>query len=115
MVSNVDAAEMKQGQIVRLMGLFNIRVMRVEDGCVHGAYHSKKYQEARTLNAPFIHWLPYQVGIDARVMMPDATVVYGLVEPACLDLEVGVTIQFERFGFVRVDGKEPFVAYYSHR
>lgn len=114
-VSYADAAKMDQGQILRLMGLFNIEVMKVEEGSVHGIYHSKNYQEARTLNAPFIHWLPYQVGIDARVVMPDATVADGLAEPACLDLEVGDMIQFERFGFVRVDGKDPFVVYYAHR
>jgi len=114
-VSSSDAAEMKQGQILRLMGLFNIEIMKVEEGSVHGTYHSNKYQEARTLNAMFIHWLPYQAGIDAQAVMPDATVVEGLAEPACLDLENGAMIQFERFGFVRVDSKDPFVVYYSHR
>jgi glutamyl-tRNA synthetase len=114
-ISRSDAAEMKQGQIMRLMGLFNIEIIKVEEVSVHGVYHSKNYQEARTLNAPFIHWLPYQAGIDARAVMPDATVVGGLAEPACLDLEIGAMIQFERFGFVRVDGKDPFVVYYSHR
>jgi len=114
-ISGSDASEMESGQIVRLMGLFNLEVTEVEENYVHGRYHSKDYQEARALDAPFIHWLPHQVGVKALVVMPDASVAKGLAEPTCSTLEKGTVIQFERFGFVRVDSTDPFVAYYSHR
>jgi hypothetical protein len=47
--------------------------------------------------------------------MPDASTAQGIAEEGCRDLEEGSMIQFERFGFVRVDCKSPFVAYYTHR
>jgi hypothetical protein len=49
------------------------------------------------------------------VVMPDASEAEGLAEPSCVDLDPDDMIQFERFGFVRVDSASPFVAFYTHR
>jgi glutamyl-tRNA synthetase len=77
--------------------------------------HSRDYREARDKEAPFIHWLPEGVGIEAEVVMPDATAASGLAEPGCEGLSIDEMIQFERFGFVRVDSVNPLIAYYAHR
>ena len=113
-VSKVDAENMTPGKVVRLMGLLNVEIVEVEPRRIEARYHSKDYHKARALDVPFIHWLPEAVGIDARVMMPDASVAVGLAEPRCSKLMVDDVIQFERFGFVRVDNTVPFVAYYAH-
>ena len=51
-----------------------------------------------------------------RVIMPDATVNEGFAESACKKLKPNAVIQFERFGFVRVDEVgEKLTAYYAHK
>jgi glutamyl-tRNA synthetase len=114
-VSGNDAENMRVGGFARLMGLFNIEITRTGSGEIFARFHSKKHQEARKLDAPFVHWLMSGVGIQAQVVMPDASKAEGIAEEECLSLEEGTMIQFERFGFVRVDCRSPFVAYYTHR
>ena len=114
-ISRDDLVKASLNKKVRLMGLFNIEITDVNRNSLNASYYSKDYQEARAVDAPFIHWLPGNSGVEARVVMPDATIADGLVEPKCLDLELDAMIQFERFGFVRVDNVSPFVAYYAHR
>ena len=105
---------MEKSNIVRLKGLMNVEV--VETGSrVKAQYHSSDHKEARKKEATFIHWIPEGIGIEANVMMPDASMARGLVEPSCMGLKVDDVIQFERFGFVRVDNMKPFVAYFAHR
>jgi glutamyl-tRNA synthetase len=114
-VSGEDAENMRVGGFARLMGLFNIEITHLGSGEIHARFHSKSHQEARELDFPFVHWLPSGVGIQARVVMPNASTAHGIAEERCGDLEIGSMIQFERFGFVRVDNMSPFVAYYAHR
>jgi len=109
-----DAENVTRGGILRLMGLINVEVTKAVPGRVEARLHSRGYQEARALEAPFIHWLPEGAGVGAEVVMPDASRAVGLAEAACSMLQAGEVIQFERFGFVRVDGPSPFVAYYAH-
>ncbi len=114
-VSGKDTEKMRVGGFTRLMGLFNIEITHLGSGEIHARFHSKSHQEARELDFPFVHWLPSGVGIQARVVMSDASTARGIAEEGCKDLEEDSMIQFERFGFVRVDSKSPFVAYYTHR
>ena len=114
-VSGEDAEKMKVDGFARLMGLFNIEITHLGPGGIHARFHSKSHQEARELDFPFVHWLPSGVGIQARVVMPDASTAQGLAEEECQGLKEGSIIQFERFGFVRIDSESPFMAYYTHR
>ncbi|HKM13639.1 MAG TPA: glutamate--tRNA ligase [Candidatus Methanomethylophilaceae archaeon] len=54
--------------------------------------------------------------IKTRVLMPDGTFVNGLTEKSILE-EKGDTVQFERFGFVRIASKsaDDIQAIYTHR
>ena len=97
------------------MGLINIEVTEINNDVIKGKYHSLEYQNARKKQAPFIHWLPENSGSNGVVVMPDSYQAKGLVEEACLDLNVDDVIQFERVGFVRIDSVKPFVAYFTHK
>ena len=114
-ISNKDAKMMRSDVFARLMGLFNIETTHFGSDKIQARFHSKSHQEARKFDFPFVHWLPLGVGIKAQVVMPDASTAQGLAETGCSNLEVDSMIQFERYGFVRVDSKSPFVAYYAHR
>ena len=114
-VSGEDVEKMRETRFARLMGLFNIEITNLGSGKIHARFHSKSHQEARELDFPFVHWLPAGVGIQAQVVMPDASTAKGLAEEECQGLKEDSMIQFERFGFVRVDRRSPFKAYYTHR
>ena len=53
---------------------------------------------------------------EAKILMPDGTVMNGLVENAILK-EKNDMVQFERIGFVRLENKDPksFTAVFAHR
>jgi len=114
-VSAGDLGKMPTGALVRLMGAMNIEVMSATPKLVQAKYHSRDLQAARERDAPLIHWLPRGGGAQGRVVMPDASEAAGLVEEACIKLKPGQMIQFERFGFCRVDQSDPFTAYYTHK
>ena len=49
--------------------------------------------------------------------MDDASVTEGLCEVDCKDLKVGDIVQFERFGFARLDEikDDELIFYYAHK
>ena len=52
-----------------------------------------------------------------QVILPDASAAEGLVEESCKQLKADSMLQFERFGFVRIDSNKGglITAYYCHR
>jgi len=115
-ITTQDANLLKKGEVVRLMGLFNTRIEDAKAGIVAASFLSKSHEEARKLGAPLIHWLPAGTGIPCEVVMSDATVARGIAEDRCRELKPDNVVQFERFGFVRVDSINwKMTAYYAHR
>jgi glutamyl-tRNA synthetase len=106
----VDAAE--AGATVRLMELFNVNM---EDSA-EASFASESYEDARKTKARLIHWIPKGEDFPCRVVMPDYSKVNGFAESACKKLKPDTVIQFERFGFVRVDEVDAkLTAYYAHK
>jgi glutamyl-tRNA synthetase len=62
-----------------------------------------------------IHWV--QDHIEAEILMPSGPSKKGFCEPACLNLKESDIVQFERFGFCRLDkkGQENLVFCYGHQ
>ena len=115
-ISSDDLKLLETGKVVRLMELFNVKIENVAVYAVDAIFHSESYEEARKMKAPLIHWLPINYGVPCKVVMPDATVAEGVAEKTCAKLKPGTTVQFERFGFVRIDSSnEKLVAYYTHK
>ncbi|MEM3579395.1 MAG: glutamate--tRNA ligase [Candidatus Bathyarchaeia archaeon] len=115
-VSKNDVKNLVNGKIVRLMELFNIRVEKVESYAVEASFLSEAYEDAKKVEAPLIHWVSIGADVPCKVVMPDATTIEGIAENACKNLKSDDTVQFERFGFVRIDkvnGK--ILAYFAHK
>ena len=111
-----DVKGLYNDRIFRLMELFNFRIDQINDNYVDASYVSESYKEARMLKSKFIHWIYRSANIPCFVIMPDASMNKGFAESACKNLKPGSIIQFERFGFVRVDqNDEKLVTYYSHK
>ena len=92
------------------------KVEEVEENLVQATFLNESYKEAKKLGAPLIHWIPRDSGVPCEVTVADASVAEGLAEEACRKLKPNEIIQFERFGFVRVDGvNEKLIVYFAHR
>lgn len=115
-ISRSDIDALKVEKVIRLMGLFNIKVERTNAYSPEASFISEPYEEARKAGAPLIHWIPIGADMPCQVVMPDATTAEGIAESACKGLKANDIIQFERFGFARVDEVNMrLTAYYAHR
>lgn len=115
-ISKIDLEKLKPGKIIRLMELFNVEVKNLEDNMVYASFSSQTYEEARKADAPLIHWVSVGSEFPCSVIMPDASIKRGVAEEACRSLKVDAIVQFERFGFVRIDNVDANItAYFAHK
>ncbi len=111
---DADAAEPEK--MLRFMELFNVKIENVGADFVEAVFASEGYEDARKAKAKLIHWIPEGAEVPCRVVMPDASVNEGVAESACKKLKPDDVIQFERFGFVRVDENDAeLTVYYAHK
>lgn len=81
-------------------------------------FHSQEYELYKEKGERIMHWLPKTDQlVHVEVLMPDKTKRIGLGEPALKKLYVGDIVQFERFGFVRLDERKNnnFTFWFAHR
>lgn len=115
-VSKKDVETMEPEKIFRLMELFNVKIENKTGCLVTAKFASESYEDVRKIKVQLIQWLPKGTEFPAQVVMPDALVTEGFAEADCKKLKPDAIIQFERFGFVRVNEVgEKLVAYYAHK
>jgi len=115
-ISKKDAEAMETDDIIRLMELFNIKIESKIDNSETATFVSESYDDIRKIKAPLIQWIPKCEEVPCQIVMPDATVIEGFAESACKKLKPDDIIQFERFGFTRIDEvNQKIVGYYSHK
>jgi glutamyl-tRNA synthetase len=115
-ISKKDAENAEVGVVIRLMELFNVRIEGKTAEDVVASFTSESYEDIRKTKARLIHWIPLGEEVSCQVVMPDASVNDGLAESACKKLKPNDVIQFERFGFVRIDEiNSRLKAYYAHK
>jgi glutamyl-tRNA synthetase len=111
-----DAATMEPGKIVRLMELFNVKIEVANAENVDSVFISESYEDVRKTKAQLIQWIPVGEEYPCTAILQDASIVEGYAESACKKLKPDTVIQFERFGFVRVDTvDEKITVYYAHK
>ena len=115
-ISQKDAQAMEPEQAIRLMELFNIKILEKSDSCIIAVYTSESYEDVRKIKVKLIQWIPKGTEYPAKVINQDASVTEGFAESDCKKLKPDVIIQFERFGFVHVtEVGEKLVVYYSQK
>ncbi len=115
-VSSKDMDITKTSSMIRLMELFNVKIEKVGSYYAQASFASDAYEEAKKRKAQLIHWIPVGEDMPCQVVMPDATISEGIAEKACKQLKQNAVIQFERFGFVRIDkNNAKLIAYYSQK
>ena len=115
-VSKKDAETMEPEKVFRLMELFNVKIETKNDSFVTAKFASESYEDVRKIKVQLIQWIPEGTEFSSQVIMPDVSVTEGFSEADCKKLKPDVIIQFERFGFVRVNEVgEKMVSYYAHK
>jgi glutamyl-tRNA synthetase len=115
-VSKKDVDASKIGNTMRLMELFNVKIENVNAYSAQASFMSESYEEVRKTKVQLIHWIPIREDMPCQVVMPDATIAEGIAESACKQLKPNNVIQFERFGFARIDKvNAKLTAYYAHK
>ncbi|MCL5876669.1 MAG: glutamate--tRNA ligase [Candidatus Bathyarchaeota archaeon] len=115
-IAQKDAQAMEQGQTIRLMELFNIQIQNKTETGVTAAFASESYTDVRKIKVQLIQWIPKGSEYPTEVVQQDASVTEGYSEVACKKLKPDDIIQFERYGFVRVDEVgEKLIAYYAQK
>lgn len=111
-ISGSDAATLKEGGDVRLMELFNVTMGR-KGATIIGKFAgteispgSKKIQWVTDDSIPFVVRIPGPLYVGDVYNEQSLQTVNGLAEPSCKELAIGDIIQFVRFGFCRIDGKQ---------
>jgi glutamyl-tRNA synthetase len=99
--------DIKKTKNYRFMHLFNFK---------NGKFVSEGLD--KKLKAKLIHWLPVSKDLaKVRVLMDDGKYISGVAESALKKLKEGDIVQFERFGFVRLDkkGKSKLEFIFTHK
>ena len=101
-ITEKDFKEFKDGKLIRLMDCLNFRKAKGKL-----VFDSKDYENYKKHGDKIIHWLPVQKDlVKVEVLMPDRKTAKGLAEPMVKNLKPGEIVQFQRFGFCRLDSKE---------
>ncbi len=102
-ISKEDFLDYK-GKIVRLIGLYNIRLDR-----------TSQFLGKQLLPYPKIQFVP-EKGVNMKVLLPDNTLARGIAEKGITKLKPNERVQLQRFGFVYLDvvKKNYVYGYYIH-
>ncbi len=104
-----DAGALQEGQTFRLKDLMNVTLSS------KGRVLEAEFQGLELADVRKIQWVSAGA-VEVEVIMPDNSRKLGLAEPAVAGLKVDTIVQFERYGFVRVDAARPkLTVVYGHR
>ncbi|NYT00962.1 MAG: glutamate--tRNA ligase [Methanocellales archaeon] len=105
-----DIEGINKGDKLRLKDLYNIQITSL---CPLSANYIGNDLGITKQGANIIHWCP-QEGVKVKVICPDKE--YNGIGESGISSEWGNVVQFERFGFVRIDSIDgEIVAYFAHK
>lgn len=108
---------MKEGEIFRLKELYNVKMIENMDEVKVGYVGEEitKGKKLQWVSEPLDCeiWKVGDLFLNGEYNPNSLIKEQGYCEKAVLDLEVGTIVQFERYGFCRLDSKEPLRFIYS--
>jgi glutamyl-tRNA synthetase len=111
LVCREDVEKLTVGSKVRLKDLYNAEITSMDP--LRARYLDDAIASAKKEKMKIIHWAPVN-GIPVKVLSPEGEFT-GIGEKQ-IETELDKVVQFERFGFCRIDSVgEEIVAYYTHK
>ncbi|MDI6730410.1 MAG: glutamate--tRNA ligase [Candidatus Altarchaeum sp.] len=125
LIQKSDSEKLKEGDEIRLMNTCNVRIKKtdVTTGNIIADYvenshgpmveiNGKKGEKKKFHNIPKVLWLPEKENLPVKIYLPERTAV-GVCELVCKNLKENTLIQFETFGFCRVNNvKDNIIEFY---
>jgi len=106
-----DADKLSVGSKIRLKDLYNVEITSLKP--LQAAYLNDSIESVKKEKMKIVHWAPVN-GIPVTVLSPDGE-FHGIGEKQIAN-ELDNMVQFERFGFCRIDDvNEEVIAYYTHK
>lgn len=107
LISSSDVKEIEEGDIVRLKDFFNFELISKNP-------LKADFEGFDLLDVPKIQWVSANP-VETEVLKPDGTTDEGYAEPEVAQLPEGEVIQFERYGFVKIEKTKPkVIAAFTH-
>jgi glutamyl-tRNA synthetase len=110
LIEKTDLEQLSENALYRLMDCLNFR--KKGNGFESDSLEYEKYRES---GKKIMHWLPAGQAVDVEILMPDASVLKGIAEPGVKKIKQDTVIQFERFGFCRLDDKKRLRFWFTHK
>ncbi len=112
LITKEDFNKIQSGKLIRLMEVLNFTKKRNKL-----IYDSNDVETYRKNGTAIIHWLTPKDTINIEVLMDDGKLIQGLGEKTLSQVKEGEVIQFERFGFCRLDKKtkDKLTFWFTHR
>jgi glutamyl-tRNA synthetase len=121
-VTKTDIEKLKAGDIFRLKDLYNVRI-KEKNKEVFGEYagenlipNSAKIQWTTDKNIKMKVLVPHLLFVDDKYNKDSLEQVDGFAEEAVSQLKTDEIVQFERFGFVRIENSNnKIIGFFSHK
>jgi len=112
LVCRNDVDILKEGERLRLKDLYNIEITGISP--LRAKFIGTDMDLVKKEKARIIHWAPPD-GLKVKVLSPDGE--YTGIGERGIEKELDKVVQFERFGFVRIDSVsgDEVVAYFTHK
>ena len=119
-ITEDDAKNLQEGSQVRLLGLGNVVITKVNEG-IEGDF----VEDGETANIQKIQWVPQKNAHEIKLLIPNQLFIEDefnensleelevFTEPHYLKLKEGEEIQFVRFGYCRKDSQNQ--AIFTHK
>ena len=122
-ISETDVNQFDVSTVFRLKDLYNVSVERIGDRQVVGSYageeliaDSLKIQWVPDTYVPLTVFIPEVLMKNGKFNPDSLKKVHGFAEPEITSLQTDEIIQFERFGFVRIEKQNSeLYAFFTHR
>ncbi len=121
-IQKEDLETIDEGEIFRLKDLYNVKLLRKNDESIGEYAGEKLIQDSAKIQWTTDKYLPIKVYISHMLFennkfnQNSLEKIEGFAEEALSDLKNGEIIQFERFGFVRIEKQNDEIkAFFTHK
>lgn len=122
LITKHDFENIPHDEIIRLIDLLNFKKIKFKEKGREKekfVFVSEEYEDYKKTKQKgrIIHWLPADEKhlIDVKVIMDDKTERIGKAEPLVDKLKEGDIVQFERFGFCRLENEKENIFWFGHK
>ncbi len=117
-----DISTLRAGEVFRLKGLYNVRLQKIGDVIIGEYAGDEVIADTQKIQWTTSQYVEMTVHIPGFLFIHDVfnpnsiSTIHGYAEPAVLGLKTGEIVQFERFGFVRIEKKEKnIIGFFAHK